>query len=439
PVLISEDTVITQPAKILNFLRKQKYNADYELSAKQGADTLAYIALLEEKLLPAVLHTFWVEAENYCTVTKPWFASRIPFPLSLYLPGKMSREALNRILLMRGEPPLYSLSEVEAQIYRDAKECLNLLSNRLGTSQFFFGNMPTTLDAFVFGFLAPLYKVRFPRVQLQEHLKQLSNLCRFCDDILSGYFRLNVTAWRGLIASSQVTMADYHSKSSPAWSTAELLDLISIWGEKAVQSQLLLSHMNWDTYGHISRGLCEKCCDRDMLQCRAKIKVLRQVYHKVREANYRSGASPKTCQFYKELDAILCDDPTSIPKSPMDASEGMEAAEGVPNPEDQIIDEEVELEEGVQLPAGSPSGAGSHELFSTPEGSSQSQQLLSGEQEAGGETPGVELSVLRLQLCGASVDTLVDYSAAIGLREVSHNASSRLSGHRFELYCPSLK
>ncbi|EHA98411.1 Metaxin-3 [Heterocephalus glaber] len=32
-----------------------KYNADYELSAKQGADTLAYIALLEEKLLPAVM------------------------------------------------------------------------------------------------------------------------------------------------------------------------------------------------------------------------------------------------------------------------------------------------------------------------------------------------------------------------------------------------
>ncbi|XP_052526261.1 metaxin-3 isoform X4 [Tympanuchus pallidicinctus] len=193
PVLISEDIVISQPAKILNFLRKQRYNADYELSAKQGADTLAYIALLEEKLLPALLHTFWVEAENYSSVTKPWFASRIPFPLSLYLPGKMSREALNRILLTRGGPPLYSLTEVEAQIYRDAKECLNLLSKRLGTSPFFFGNTPTTLDAFVFGFLAPVYKVCFPRVQLQEHLKQLTNLCRFCDDILTCYFKLTVT------------------------------------------------------------------------------------------------------------------------------------------------------------------------------------------------------------------------------------------------------
>lgn len=29
---------------------------------------------------------------------------------------------------------------VSHQIYRDAKECLNLLSKRLGTSQFFFGD-----------------------------------------------------------------------------------------------------------------------------------------------------------------------------------------------------------------------------------------------------------------------------------------------------------
>ncbi|XP_074424962.1 metaxin-3 [Larus michahellis] len=221
PVLISEDIVISQPAKILNFLRKQKYNADYELSAKQGADTLAYIALLEEKLLPALLHTFWVEAENYCSVTKPWFASRIPFPLSLYLPGKMSREALNRILLTRGGPPPYSLTEVEAQIYRDAKEkaglpeevtmfcpelCLTytengyvaeVLMSYLSHFGFWFCFVtlfrPTTLDAFVFGFLAPIYKVCFPRVQLQEHMKQLPNLCRFCDDILTCYFRLTVS------------------------------------------------------------------------------------------------------------------------------------------------------------------------------------------------------------------------------------------------------
>uniref|UniRef100_A0A5F4WBG3 Metaxin 3 n=1 Tax=Callithrix jacchus TaxID=9483 RepID=A0A5F4WBG3_CALJA len=213
PILTTEDNIVSQPAKILNFLRKQKYNADYELSAKQGADTLAYIALLEEKLLPAVLHTFWVESDNYFTVTKPWFASQIPFPLSLILPGRMSRGALNRILLTRGQPPLYHLREVEAQIYRDAKECLNLLSNRLGTSQFFFGNTPSTLDAYVFGFLAPLYKVRFPKIQLQEHLKQLSNLCRFCDDILSSYFRISLGGKLTLLQLMFVCIFSYGSIS----------------------------------------------------------------------------------------------------------------------------------------------------------------------------------------------------------------------------------
>ncbi|XP_059772626.1 metaxin-3 isoform X2 [Balaenoptera ricei] len=172
PVLTTEDNIVSQPAKILNFLRKQ-------------------------------LHTFWVESDNYFTVTKPWFASRMPFPLSLILPGRMSKGALNRILLTRGEPPLYHLRDVEAQIYRDAKECLNLLSNRLGTSQFFFGDTPSTLDAYVFGFLAPLYKVCFPKVQLQEHLKQLSNLCRFCDDILNSYFRLSLG---GISSAGQETV-----------------------------------------------------------------------------------------------------------------------------------------------------------------------------------------------------------------------------------------
>lgn len=43
----------------------QKYNVDYELSAKEGADTLAFIALLEEKLYPAVVrHTVAVNDQD---------------------------------------------------------------------------------------------------------------------------------------------------------------------------------------------------------------------------------------------------------------------------------------------------------------------------------------------------------------------------------------
>jgi metaxin len=88
-------------------------------------DIQAYIVFLEEKLLPGIIHTFWVEGDNYFTGTQPCLASRIPFPLSfllsLILPGRMSKGALNKILPITGEPPIYHIQDVEAQIYRDAK------------------------------------------------------------------------------------------------------------------------------------------------------------------------------------------------------------------------------------------------------------------------------------------------------------------------------
>uniref|UniRef100_A0A8C8R5T8 Myb/SANT-like DNA-binding domain-containing protein n=1 Tax=Pelusios castaneus TaxID=367368 RepID=A0A8C8R5T8_9SAUR len=59
---------------------------------------------------------------------------------------------------------------------------------------------------------------------------------------------------------------------------------------------------------------------RDTLQCKVKVKELRISYYRAREANRCSGSAPATCQFYKELEAILCRDPTSIPKTPVDMS-----------------------------------------------------------------------------------------------------------------------
>ncbi|XP_017269140.1 metaxin-3 isoform X3 [Kryptolebias marmoratus] len=188
PELLCGDSVVQEAAQILNFMRKQRFNADYELTARQGADTMAYVALLEEKLRPALLHTFWVDAENYANLTRPWFASRSPFPLNFLVPSHHANVALSRILLTKGEAPLHRISEVEGKIYSDAKECLNLLSYRLGTANYFFGNSPTSLDAFVFGFVAPLSKANLPSSPLQSHLRQLENLMRFCDNVLAVYF-----------------------------------------------------------------------------------------------------------------------------------------------------------------------------------------------------------------------------------------------------------
>ncbi|KAK3539084.1 hypothetical protein QTP86_023527 [Hemibagrus guttatus] len=225
PQLHCEGTSVTEPTQILNFLRQNRFNADYELSAKQGADTMAYIALLEEKLRPALLHTFWVDAENYSNLTRPWFASHSPFPLNFFVPSRQASVALSRILLTKAEAPLHSVAEVEGKIYSEAKECLNLLSHRLGSSHFFFGNTPTSLDAYVFGYLAPLYKASLPSAQLQQHLKQLHNLCQFCTNILKNYFSeaaselmnfmSSITLHIILLCSQCESLMDDNLRSSP--------------------------------------------------------------------------------------------------------------------------------------------------------------------------------------------------------------------------------
>ncbi|KAG6928746.1 zinc finger and SCAN domain containing 20, partial [Chelydra serpentina] len=126
------------------------------------------------------------------------------------------------------------------------------------------------------------------------------------------------------ITSSQLTTAAPCSKRSPTWSTPELLDLLVLQGEEALQSQLHSSHRNSDTYRQISHGFLGKGYEWDTHQCHAKIKELRQAYQKAKEANCCSGAAPKTCHFYKELDTILGSELTSTAKTPVATLAGLE-------------------------------------------------------------------------------------------------------------------
>ncbi|XP_050792688.1 zinc finger and SCAN domain-containing protein 20-like [Gopherus flavomarginatus] len=166
-----------------------------------------------------------------------------------------------------------------------------------------------------------------------------------------------------------------HSKRAPAWNSSELQDLISVWGEEAVQAQLRSSRRNYDTYGQISKSLLIRGHELNALQCRVKIKELCSAYCKAREGNRRSGAAPTTCRFYKELDAILGCDPTANPRSTMESSEQGEVGEGVEEAESEATGVEGDTPESQE--------ACSQELFSSQEEASQSQQReIAGEEEA---------------------------------------------------------
>ncbi|XP_053875779.1 uncharacterized protein LOC128832425 [Malaclemys terrapin pileata] len=69
--------------------------------------------------------------------------------------------------------------------------------------------------------------------------------------------------------------------------------------------------------------MMERGHNRDLDQCRVKVKELRQAYQKTKEANGRSGSEPRTCRFYAELHAVLGGAATTTPPLTVDSEAGI--------------------------------------------------------------------------------------------------------------------
>uniref|UniRef100_A0A3P9PSU2 Metaxin 1a n=1 Tax=Poecilia reticulata TaxID=8081 RepID=A0A3P9PSU2_POERE len=113
----NQNETLSRPSDIIIHLRKQKFNADFDLSAKEGADSLAFISLLEEKLMPALIYTFWVEPKNFVEVTRRWYAEHMMFPLNFFLPGRMQSRQLEKLRLLRGDEHLEAGEELEKEAF----------------------------------------------------------------------------------------------------------------------------------------------------------------------------------------------------------------------------------------------------------------------------------------------------------------------------------
>ncbi|CAM5111982.1 unnamed protein product [Natator depressus] len=141
-------------------------------------------------------------------------------------------------------------------------------------------------------------------------------------------------------------------------------------------AELRSKKRNTNTYAEVSRAMMERGYYRDTEQCRTKIKELRQVYQKAREANGCSGSQLHTCCFYRELHAIMGRDNTTTRPLSMDICKGGIAR----SEEDEFLEDEEEEEEedSVQAASGESVFPPSQELFLTlePIASRYSQSML---------------------------------------------------------------
>lgn len=192
PVLRQGAEKFTSFQSMVSFLDSKKYSADVKLTPIQKSECFAINKLLEGKLHPALLYTWWVDETNYTELTRPWYASVLPFPFNYYYPGRYEREAKKYIETMFIDDEDITL--IETHLLSDAQKCLTSLSVRLGEEKYFFGKSPTSLDALVYSYIAPLAVVPFHQCALQNHLKACPNLMAFVSRISVGHFPSASTA-----------------------------------------------------------------------------------------------------------------------------------------------------------------------------------------------------------------------------------------------------
>ncbi|EMP32017.1 hypothetical protein UY3_10848 [Chelonia mydas] len=168
-------------------------------------------------------------------------------------------------------------------------------------------------------------------------------------------------------SSAEVTMMESQNrKRAPVWTKREARNLITVWAEESVLSELHSSFRNAKTFVKISQGMKDRGHNRDPKQCRVKLKELRQAYQKTREANGRSGSEPQTCRLYDELHAILGASATTIPAVLFDSfnGDGGNTESGFGDEEDDDDDDE-EVVDSSQQASGETGFHNSQELFFT--------------------------------------------------------------------------
>jgi len=203
---------ILKSTDVIRHLKGQGFDLDAAIAGDASSDIVPFTALIEEKLLPAVLYMLWMDAENYSTVTHPAYAKSCQIPCNFVVPNRMKEqvaefvkeskfwedeEAMQRSEMEKLKGMLWNnedglrLTEkfIDRALLSPACSVLNLLSEYLGVKEYLFGDKPCSVDALLFSILAPLLKFhRLRGSRLRSELTNSSNLCQYINRMLRNNF-----------------------------------------------------------------------------------------------------------------------------------------------------------------------------------------------------------------------------------------------------------
>ncbi|UJR27080.1 hypothetical protein I4U23_008382 [Adineta vaga] len=196
PLLLGDNDKIYLAAgyeAIIDHCRKSHIDVD-EQSSIDTADLLALNALIKSTLIPAVLDTFWLDDTYRSSIINVYARSLGGFPLAFIYGKQMTEKIRNQFNITYGDK---NFEQTRKSIFEKGKKALDHLTFLLGTKPFLFGTSPTSVDAYVFGYLAPLIHGPASNSGLARYASSRQNLRDFVERILTiylgGFIRDNPT------------------------------------------------------------------------------------------------------------------------------------------------------------------------------------------------------------------------------------------------------
>jgi len=189
----ADDEDIFTPTAMIQHLKENGFDLDANIPGSITKDILPLSALIEDRLLPAVLYTFWMDQENYGDVTHQMYAKNCRFPLNFNTPLMLQKgyEFNLREAKCLGENEEVDAKTANKKLIKPCLSVLNQISEFLGEKDFILGEQPSSLDALLFSVLAPITE---SKGKLCDKVKSLQNIVRYINRIQTNHFKDEIDA-----------------------------------------------------------------------------------------------------------------------------------------------------------------------------------------------------------------------------------------------------
>ncbi|XP_034775041.2 uncharacterized protein LOC117971144 isoform X3 [Acipenser ruthenus] len=97
----------------------------------------------------------------------------------------------------------------------------------------------------------------------------------------------------------------FPGKIAAPWDHDDITALISVWGQERFQAELSETFRNIQVFERIAAALRRMGVQRSAVQCRGKIKKLKQEHKRCKESLARGGSEHRAFQHYQQLERVL--------------------------------------------------------------------------------------------------------------------------------------